>query len=291
MSSSYFDNKTYFLSPKVEQYGSNMVMTNVHKQTKRKYVNLDSRFADHESIDHEYTISLPEKVTDVKAIKVHSVQVPMSFFNISESLGNNFMYVNNTLISIPGGFYTNIASLLDAITASLDVNHLSGLTFTEMNNQICMENTSDQSITIQSHHCTDETKASLGWILGFRKPSYIITPSNQILSESIYNLATIRYIYIVMDEYSNDMQNSFLSTIQKSILNKKLLARIELDTNFYPFGTILRGNEFSYLCSERRLYRGKTDIMKLKLQLVNEWGRPIDLNGLDWSCLLEVDQE
>ena len=44
--SSYFDNKELFTGPKMNQYGSHMVMTNVAKSSKIKYVNIDTKFRD-----------------------------------------------------------------------------------------------------------------------------------------------------------------------------------------------------------------------------------------------------
>ena len=42
--SKYMDDKRMFLEPSVSQYGSRMVMTNVHKPTKKKYWNIDTQF-------------------------------------------------------------------------------------------------------------------------------------------------------------------------------------------------------------------------------------------------------
>jgi len=39
------------------------------------------------------------------------------------------------------------------------------------------------------------------------------------------------------------------------------------------------------------LYSGKTDIQKLNLQLLNEIGNPISLNGYDYSLCIEVEYE
>ena len=44
--SQYFDKNNLFLEPKVKQYGSHMVMSNVNKPTKTKYVNVDTKFSD-----------------------------------------------------------------------------------------------------------------------------------------------------------------------------------------------------------------------------------------------------
>jgi hypothetical protein len=40
-----------------------------------------------------------------------------------------------------------------------------------------------------------------------------------------------------------------------------------------------------------RTYQGKIDIQKLNVQLVTEWGSPVNLNGLDFSFVLEIEHE
>ena len=43
------------------------------------------------------------------------------------------------------------------------------------------------------------------------------------------------------------------------------------------------------LVSDRRNYNGNIDLQRLNIQLVNEWGVPVNLNGLDLSFLLEIE--
>ena len=61
--SSYFDQKELFVGPQVNQYGSHMIMTDVKKEKKTKYVNLDTRFRDeyNENFNINYNITLDEK--------------------------------------------------------------------------------------------------------------------------------------------------------------------------------------------------------------------------------------
>jgi len=72
----YFDNKELFAGPKVSQYGSHMVMTNVTKTPKMKYVNIDTKFRDEYNTDFttDYNISLPERITDVRSISVVNME-------------------------------------------------------------------------------------------------------------------------------------------------------------------------------------------------------------------------
>ena len=101
--SSYFDNKELFTGPKTTQYGSHMVMTNVAKTSKTKYVNIDTKFRDeyNSNVTSDYNITLPERITDVRSISVTNVEIPMTFFNISENLGNNAMKVGPTAVVVP----------------------------------------------------------------------------------------------------------------------------------------------------------------------------------------------
>jgi hypothetical protein len=148
-------------------------------------------------------------------------------------------------------------------------------------------------------------KTKLGWLLGFRKyTQYTLPPSGGsvtpgttasgtgITSESIVDLNGPRYLYIVVDEFSKGNQNSFISPLSNSIINKNILARLSFDTKTHPLGSILSASIINgKLLSDRRSYTGKIDIQKLKVQIVNEYGNPMNLNGLDFSFCLEVEHE
>lgn len=143
--SEYFDKSQLFLEPKVTQYGSHMVMSNVHKPTKTKYVNVDTKFSDeyNDFSVANYNITLPERINDVKSLTVTNIELPMSFYNISSALGNNsFQITNNDIdptipyltqlstgsvvdgkfvdtIIIPDGYYT-IEELKTTINSEID---------------------------------------------------------------------------------------------------------------------------------------------------------------------------
>jgi hypothetical protein len=75
-------------------------------------------------------------------------------------------------------------------------------------------------------------------------------------------------------------------------MDKSILARISINKTLSPYGTILFGNENnSVMKSDIRTYAGKIDIQRIDVQLVNEFGKPINLNGLDFSFLLKIEHE
>jgi len=314
----YFDGKDSFLQPKVTQYNNHMVMTNVHKERKTKYCNIDTRFRDDYDnysqtntggLIPSYIFTLPESINDVKNISVCNIEIPVSFYNISAALGNNSMKVGNSLIVIPDGFY-NANTFKSAVNTQLTGT---SLTFDiSLNSHSLFNNTSGSSITIQfsikpSNTCSTVTnksgtttadfdkyniKSKLGWLLGFRNISYTIPGNSTLNSESLLDLSTPRYIYLIIDEFISSNPNSFISPLPTSIINKNIIAKISMDYYHHPFGNIIVGNFTNgYLISDVRSYSGKVNIQKLKIQLVNEYGNPIHLNGLDFSFCLEINYE
>jgi hypothetical protein len=110
----YFDNKELFSGPTTKQYGSHMVTTNVSKETKVKYINIDSRFRDEYNFSNlaDYYFTLPERINDVKTLSICNIELPLSMFNISADLGNNYFSVfktssaiDNSRVDVSYGFY------------------------------------------------------------------------------------------------------------------------------------------------------------------------------------------
>ena len=87
--SEYFDEKSMFMEPRVSQYNNHMVMTNVSKQTRKKFINIDTKFCDEYANNRtnpgnpsynvaNYNITLPEKINDVKSMSVRNVEIPIT---------------------------------------------------------------------------------------------------------------------------------------------------------------------------------------------------------------------
>jgi hypothetical protein len=317
--SQYFDNKDSFLQPKVNQYGSHMVMTNVSKPTKTKYWNIDTRFHDDYdnysqtvsgSLTRWFTFTLPQPINDVKSIYVTNLELPMSFYNVSAAFGNNVMKINDKLLTIPDGTYTS-ASLKTAIQTALTGLSLSSVNFDISSNGIVSFSTSSalglnfavrpsntcNTVTNPTSGATAEfdkfnVKSKLGWLLGFRDISYNISSGQTKYAENMLDLNNPKYVYLAVDEFSNGNQSSFISPMPMSIINKNILAKISLDMSHYGMGTVLPANQYNgLLLSDRRSYNGKVNLQKLKLQLVNEYGHAMNLNGLDFSFTLEIEYE
>jgi hypothetical protein len=103
------------------------------------------------------------------------------------------------------------------------------------------------------------------------------------------DLSGPRYLYLAIDEFNKGNQNSFISPLSSSMINKNIIARITMDTIGHPYGSILPSNHGNgLLLSDNRCYTGKIDLQKLHVSLLNETGIPMMLNGNDFSFCLEA---
>ena len=320
-----------FLNSTVSQYGSHMIMSNVQKPTKTKIVNIDTRFLDEYQVNtNTYPITLSDKITHVKSMKVVSAEIPVSYYNISAALGNNYFMISNIherdlsfnqyaplsyMIIVPDGNYT-IASLNLKITDLLQViqpdlfkcnltfdNTNSGtngnttISFLKFGNSGYYDLRFDFAVNSNGEFDKYNFKNKLGWLLGFRNTTYHFTGYYDstvdtliFTSEAFTNINHVqRYLYLVIDEFNNGPQNSFLSSLPTSLINKNIIARITPNTGFGDVIYANHGNGFLY--SDCRVYTSKFDIQRLGIQLINEIGQPLHLNGLDFSFCMEIEYE
>ncbi len=294
------------MEPQTKQYGSHMIMTNVHKKSQKKYINIDTKFRD--DYNHlsnvDFNIQLPEVINDVKSMRVTNIELPHTFYNISANLKNNCFRVtqtttNNTeMIIIDDNYYT-AASLQFEINQKLVASNLGAvITATVVDNTktILVSTASDRVIDfdVNTDGISDKynVKNKLGWLLGYRKFSYSLTSNVNTVAEANVNLNTHKYLYLAIDEFQSSKQNTFVSPIFRSIINKNIIARISIDYKTYPYGNIIHANDGNgFLLSDSRDYTGTVNLQKLHLQLLSDIGDPISLNGDELSFCIEVSHE
>ena len=305
---------TFLINKKETPYGKSMpseyyqgTINPLDKRIIRKNLNIDTRFREnyYSTQSSNFHIDLPIKFTQVVSLQLSALELPGSFYTISKVFGNNFFTIsyedgaNNGSITIviPDGNYTFITftdyvnnylfSLVDTylnrIKFQVDVSNQSGsgrtivgidngsiFNFT-LNFQANINGQPDQGTPLP---------LKLGWIMGFREGIYINNSS--YVSEAIIDLIGPRYIYLVVDEYTNNTNDGFYGAFNSSILNKNILARISLQgTSFNYFSQ----NNLSLITSPRQ-YFGPIDIQKLNIQLLDEFGRILNLNNMDYSLCL-----
>jgi hypothetical protein len=207
------------------------------------------------------------------------------------------MITTGTTITIPDGYYnlSTLKSALNAVLISYDLKYdYSGSKSVFYLKNQPLSNTITVNFAVESNGTSDKynIKSKLGWILGFRNTTYTVNSGTNTVSEAFVDLNGPRYLYIAIDEFNKGNQYSFISPLYKSLINKNIIGRVSIDSSTHPFGSILPANiAYGSLISDFRSYTGKIDLLKLNVQLLDENGNNVSLNGLDFSFCLEVEHE
>jgi hypothetical protein len=319
-SSSVRPQDALFLQPRVDQYGGHMVMTNVSRPKHSRLVYLDSRLQDvMPPVDSSATatITLPNRVNNVSAIRALSAEIPMTMKNFSAAIGNttlimksikrhnhdvNDVYLNSTtdipdkIVTIADGQYSTVAELAAAIELAFDtVFGANIINVSVVNGRISIYLTKYLEASFFFVSDTAPTylvNRQFGWFAGFRNLSkYAIDRNTSFTAEKEPDLNGIRYAYLVVDEFSKSAAQS--SAVVPSRIQRNILAKITFDRTKYPYGSILPANLANgLLCCNQRNYNGTTDIQRLRILLMDEFGTVLEFNEIDYfSVALEVDYE
>lgn len=297
--SKYFDSKSLtFMEPNVIENGRHMVMTNVNPERKTKYLNIDTRFQQEYNMNTgaDVTVTLPQNIRDVHSMKMTHVEIPASFYDFSLTMRNTYFTINDTLIEIDEGNYT-ATELVTAVNTEVDVFNNISVTI-DVNTQKCKIDNSGGAITVRfavddrGNEDKYSLKSKLGWCLGFREPVYIITDGGSIESEGIVNVNPCRYLFVSVDDFHAHNPNSFIVPSFDSYFDPNILSRVTIDRSSYNFGQYIIANESGgRLLSDSRTYKGKNDIQKIRVRVLNEIGEVINLNKMDFSFALEIKHD
>jgi len=122
----------------------------------------------------------------------------------------------------------------------------------------------------------------IGWNLGFTRPKY--SGATTYLSDTAINPYTIRYFYLSINDYNNNVNNNFITMGNTNFLNSYIMARVSVKNGAYSLYNANMGACDLY--SEPRRYFGPVDINKLHIQIYDDRGRLLDLNNSNYSFSL-----
>jgi len=122
--------------------------------------------------------------------------------------------------------------------------------------------------------------SKIGWNLGFTRPKY--SGSKKFISDTLPDPATIRYLYLVVKDFNNSVNNHFVGAFNNWILNDNILARIPINGQYF---NILMENQLSQHLEPRK-YFGPVDIQRLHIQLLDDHGRILNINGANYSLCM-----
>ena len=310
---------TYIIKQQSTPYGQSSpsefyqgTINPLNKRILRQNINIDTRFREnyYATPASNFHLDLPIRLTQVVSLQLSALELPSTFYAISKVFGNNFFVISlpNTIIeplivTLPDGNYTylslqnyinnfigtdpSVPVEYQAINFLADVNTPGG-TGSGGTGKMVIGSTSglvDFVVNFQTDRYGNDDKQTplalkLGWLMGFRLGYY--ENNATYVSEGLIDLLGPRYIYLVVDDFHNNVSDGFYGAFTSSLLNKNILARITLQGSV--FNIIAQNNLL--LVSTARQYFGPVDIQKMQIQLLDEYGRILDLNNMDYSFCL-----
>lgn len=129
----------------------------------------------------------------------------------------------------------------------------------------------------------DNIQLLLGWKLGYRAASY--KNASSIISEGICIISGPNYAYLSIDDGQKNYGTNFIASYSNSTIDKCIISRLNLSSIFDNVGAYKSGSDagLSTQLNREREYFGPVNITRLHLKLLDEYGRVLDLNNMDWS--------
>ena len=278
----------------------------------RKVLFIDSNDRDIERWPNasEFEINCPQNYTSVESLRLLNINLPNFFYNISEQLQTNKMYIDLSGIEQPpiileDGYYNYIQlknalqQKLITIDISFDINYNDinrKFTFTHLSKKFSLRfdksnsyNNCDYKTDVYAQH----SKWGLGYILGFNKEKYDSSANNTIntiVSPNPSDLEHNECIYIELEKYNKcDEIKPFLyynfNNTNSGIVNSAF-AKIPIYQTNYNKGLVNDG----YL-ENSSFYQPPIDkISKFKLKFRYHNGMLVDFHNCNVSLSLEINQ-
>lgn len=292
-------------------------------RTIKRCLTIDTRFRDnfYGTQSSDFTLQLPLKLNKVVSMQMSALEIPITFYGISKSYGNTHLWVEidyddsadtvteSRVFEIPSGNY-NAVDFIAALNAVISPRNADGtmvntsdiFSYLTLTLDITAGGSGTGKVTLHAtgakenlitrikldfgldaHGGQDNTDISskIGWNLGFTRRIY--DGQTSYIADTIVEPATIRYIYLAVDDFHNSANNHFITAFNQSIMNPNILARISLRGNYF---SLLMDNDLNIL-TEPRKYFGPVDIQRLRIRLYDDFGRLVDMNNANFSfCLV-----
>lgn len=229
-------------------------------------------------------------------------------------------HINKQIASQVDGISTAATDISQNLKFKVDVfsgfsafiynNSVSSQERIETGSQIVLNFNIDNERTLEN--CSENLLyQKLGWQLGFRSDKAVIDCSNalttgpfpsslnptatpetaSVISPGVCHISYPRYLYIAVDDFQTSSRNNFAvaspSTIAPNILARiNILSCLEEKT---AFKNAAAPGDYLYTNKHIREYFGPTNIKKMRIQLLDEYGRSFPINNMDWSFVASFE--
>ena len=294
-------------------YNKNYISSEINpvlRETTKQNLHFNTKFRDKyyqtSSTDFDYYLSEP--CSDIISLKLSSICIPNSWYLFSHERKNNRFVVELCgpceplsihEIVIPDGNYDR-----ETLTEYLNNRYFykSGL-----NNPLKYVKFTIDRFSLKSRFefiddTPDDYKMNIklvdnknenimytaGWILGFRYGQYL-NVDKVVISESLFNCGGDCYFYFCLNDYKKNVNNANIVYFQNSTMRYQVLAKIYLIDGKFSVNIDDSTDDLNNQTRTRK-YHGPIDFKKFHITIIDEFGRKISLNNMDFSFVLEVEK-
>lgn len=289
----------------------------IDTRTLKRCISIDTRFRTnpYSTSSSDFTVTLPNRISKVISLECTSFEIaPGSIPNVSESLGNNYLYVGistetseySQMFTLIDGYYT-LPQLMDAFNVLFAQQEHTPYLFIEF---IMDPEDTGKLILTTTCNCDEYAEkikdiklnfrvnitgnidnrtdyfAKMGRMLGFTRRLY--ENSTEHLSETVPNpFLDLSYFFLSIDDFQNRASHSFEPAFSQISMPTSILARI----GFQHFETLSVHSKVEpiSIVTVPRKYFGPIDINRLHIRLLDAFGRTINMDDHDYSFCLTVN--
>ena len=303
------------------------IINPLNTRTITKCLNIDTRFRDnlYTTQSSDFTVQLPTKFNKVVSMELSAIELPIAFYGISASYGNNYLYmmVDYCDECDPGHIYQaeKVFVVPDGNYTAKDL--IDTLNFVLIPKAPCVHMDDPEFIFSYikfkldlNEHGSGSRKVTLGpvpdcniciqrIVLDFTKNIQAMPDTTNISTKLGWNLGftrprydsatfyvaetiiepTTKYIYLAIEDFNNSANNHFITAFNQSILNTDILARISIKGSQI---NVIHENDYN-LVTEPRKYFGPVDLQRLRVRLFDEFGRTLSMNNSNYSFCLTLN--
>ena len=264
---------------------------------RKRLVNVDSRFREEYAITNssDFVYRLGNVCKNVTSMRLASIEIPNTWYEISAQLKNSFFTVIYLGVSYPiriaDGNYT-VTSVMAAVKNALDATFgpLGFAPFLVTLNSpeqarvgISFEVGKTLTFVFDNFWGARNANWGLGYTLGFRKMSYTVSGAGAtpaLVAEGFADLAGFNYVFLNIDDYRCIEHTTPITGTTAN------LAKIIVTENK---GAILFDNGANLITKEI-VFPSPQNIATFRVQIKNGNGDILDLNNMDYSFTLEFTE-
>lgn len=268
--------------------------------SRKRVLNIDSRFRDDpKTTASNFTYRLGSVIRNISSVRVSSVEIPNSWYEISDAAKTNSFEVvysrpslgisGSAVLTVPSGNYTT-SSLMAAVQTALNGLTPSAGTFVVQYEsvpsgriQIAVPLGTIVQIKWDAFQGERGCDWGLGYILGFRERSYSVDATGGMTlftAEGVPDLSGASYIFLRVNNFPC-IENTNRQTGTTTCL-AKIIVTVDKGAMIYDDG--------SNLLTKEVVFPSPENLSILSVQLTDAWGRILDLNQLNFAFTLEASE-